>query len=113
MYTSKKFNFLDDEETGYGDGGGPVAPQMTGQQAYAQAPDAGGASDALAKSAPAAMTGNPYVMAATFAVNLLQQRAMDERNRKAQDVQIAQNKNQNEQSIYNNLTNNYGKALLR
>lgn len=119
-YIRSKFNLLD-EGPGYGDddaggGGGyltEAAPQSTQMQAQGAAPEAGGLSDVATKTAPSALSGNPYLVAASFAANLMAQKAQDERARRAQEVQIAQTDNQNKQSIYGNQLNSYGKALLR
>ena len=64
-------------------------------------------------AAGAASSFNPYVLAATIGLNLLNRRAEDERQRRANAAQIEQQASQGEQQNLNSMLSGYGRALLR
>jgi len=103
-YTQNKYSLMDE------------GMQQPKQMQYDMQPVQEGAGIENAATGAATMgaaTGfNPYVMAATFAVNMLNQKAQDERQRRANAAQIAQTDAQNKQNIYQSLNNTYQKALL-
>lgn len=77
-------------------------------------PSSGGGSNAAMGGLMGYMaTGNPYVLAATVGLGYLQQKAADARAKREREAQIIQSQAGNEINILNNLSNQYGRALLR
>lgn len=60
-----------------------------------------------------AASANPYVLAATVGLALMQQQAADARAKREREASIVSNQASNESNILGNLNNSYGRALLR
>lgn len=86
-----------------------------GLQSSLSPSDMSGGSDAssLGLMGAGVASANPYVLAATIGLGLLQQRAADERAKRQRAMEIEQQYGQNQNAALNNLNNTYARALKR
>jgi len=113
-YTGGGFTGNELSKTSSGNSGMSLttSPNM-GLEDYSPAASGGGG-DALGAGALGAAGGaNPYVLGAMVGLSLMKQQAEDDRAKREKLASIEQNKGQNEANILNNMSNYYGKALLR
>lgn len=90
-------------------------PNMPSTGSFSPSVSDSGGSDAasLGLMGAGAASANPYVLAATIGLGLLQQRAADERARRQRAMEIEQQYGQNQNQALQNLNNTYARALKR
>ena len=96
-------------------GGSKIDPSM-GLQSSLNYSDMSGGGDSEAASLGimgGAASANPYVLAATIGLGLLQQRAADERAKRQRAMEIEMQYGQNQNQALNNLNNSWARALKR